>query len=208
MPVGLDPGRLDPGRLDPGREHLDEPRRRERSRAGVTDGTGGVATIGISGYNGASSSDALRPADQGDAAAAGPGQLPGRAISVSPANRGTLPGSLPTTTKSLFIVNKQRLLAMYDAASVNNLLSALNTLAARPEVAAPVLRSTATRPCSPRTPPGMQAPCNSARANTVVRSINDVVAGYRNSVNGLPNLHYIVLTGSDELTRWRARRTR
>ena len=34
----------------------------------------------------------------------------------------------------------------------------------------------------------------------VVRSINDVIAGYRNSVTGLPNLHYIVLTGTDELT--------
>ena len=43
-------------------------------------------------------------------------------------------------------------------------------------------------------------PCDSSLANAVVRSINDVIAGYRNSVTGLPSLHYIVLTGTDELT--------
>ena len=42
------------------------------------------------------------------------------------------------------------------------------------------------------------SPCDVSLANTVVRSINDVVASYRNSPAGLPNLHYVVLLGTDE----------
>ena len=166
----------------------------------ITDGTGGVATIGISGYNGAASADGYVLRIKVTPPPPVPATCPARAISVLPANRGTLPASLPTTTKSLFVVNKQRLLAMYDATSVNNLLSALTALAARPEVGGAVLQVDGNAAVQSAYTAWDASPCNSALANNVVRSINDVIAGYRNSVNGLPNLHYIVLTGSDELT--------
>ena len=43
------------------------------------------------------------------------------------------------------------------------------------------------------------SPCNTSARNNVVQAINNVVAGYRAN-NALPNLHYIVLVGSDEAT--------
>ena len=43
------------------------------------------------------------------------------------------------------------------------------------------------------------SPCSTSARNNVVQAINSVVAGYRAN-NALPNLHYVVLVGSDEAT--------
>jgi hypothetical protein len=166
----------------------------------ITAGQSGYATIGVSGYNGATSNHpyVLRVQETP------PPPLPNCPARTFPNGApssfaaGALPGSLPTTTKTLFIVNKQRLTAMYGATAVTNLLSSLNTLAARSEVAGTVLFVDGD--------PGVRSaysawdatPCDTTARNNVVRAINDVVASYRNSTAGLPNLHYIVLVGSDE----------
>ncbi|HEX5174651.1 MAG TPA: PxKF domain-containing protein [Gaiellaceae bacterium] len=163
----------------------------------ITAGQSGYVTIGVSGYNGASSNKpfVLRVQETP------PPPLPhcsARTLGISSANQGTLPTSLPTSTKTLFIVNKERLIATYGSTAVTPLLNSLTTLAARSEVAGSVLFVDGD--------PGVRnayaawdaTPCDTNARNNVVRSINDVVASYRNSATGLPNLHYIVLVGSDE----------
>jgi hypothetical protein len=167
----------------------------------ITAGQSGYATIGVSGYNGATSTSpyVLRVQETP------PPPLPNCPARTWPSNTppssypaGALPSSLPTTTKTLFIVDKQRLTAMYGSTAVTTLLNSLNTLAARSEVAGSVLFVDGN--------PGVRSaysawdatPCDTTARNNVVRSINDVVASYRNSATGLPSLHYIVLVGSDE----------
>jgi Tol biopolymer transport system component len=167
----------------------------------ITAGQSGYVTIGVSGYNGATSTTpyVLRVQETP------PPPLPNCPARTWPNNTppssypaGALPSSLPTTTKTLFLVDKQRLTAMYGSTAVTTLLNSLNTLAARSEVSGTVLFVDGD--------PGVRSaysawdatPCDTTARNNVVRAINDVVASYRNSATGLPSLHYIVLVGSDE----------
>jgi hypothetical protein len=166
----------------------------------ITSGQSGFVTIGVSGYNGASSTKpfVLRVQETP------PPPLPNCPARTFPNGApssfaaGALPSSLPTTTKTLFIVNKQRLTAMYGATAVTNLLNSLNTLAARSEVAGTVLFVDGDAGVRNAYSAWDAKPCDTTARNNVVRSINDVVASYRNSSSGLPSLHYIVLVGSDE----------
>ncbi|MGB6501810.1 MAG: hypothetical protein WBG19_10545, partial [Thermoplasmata archaeon] len=89
---------------------------------------------------------------------------------------------------------------MYGATAVANLLSSLNTLAARSEVSGTVLFVDGAAGVRSAYSAWDATPCNTTARNNVVTAINNVVASYRNSTNGLPNLHYIVLVGSDEAT--------
>ncbi|HKU57166.1 MAG TPA: PxKF domain-containing protein, partial [Gaiellaceae bacterium] len=166
----------------------------------ITAGQSGYATIGVSGYNGATSNDpfVLRVQETP------PPPLPncpartfpnGAPSSFTP---GTLPSSLPIGTKTLFLVNKQRMTAMYGSAGVTTMLNSLNTLAAQPEVAGTVLFVDGNQAVRDAYSAWDSTPCDTTARNNVVRSINDVVASYRNSATGLPSLHYIVLVGSDE----------
>ena len=102
----------------------------------ITSGQGGFATIGVSGYNGATSTTPFVLRVQ---------ETPPPALPACPARTfpngapssfapGTLPTSIATSRKTLFIVDKQRLTALYGATAVTNLLNSLNTLAARSEV--------------------------------------------------------------------------
>ncbi len=168
----------------------------------ITSGQSGYATIGVSGYNGASSNQPFVLRVQKTP----PPPLPacpartfanGAPSSFTP---GTLPGSLPTSTKTVFIVDRQRLTAMYGATAVTNLFSSLNTLAARSEVAGTVLSVDGNAAVRNAYSAWDATPCNTTARNNVVTAINNVVATYRNSTNGLPNLHYVVLVGSDEAT--------
>ena len=168
----------------------------------ITSGQSGYATIGVSGYNGASSNQpfVLRVRETPPPALPA---CPARAFAngaPSSFTPGTLPNSLPTSTKSLFIVDKQRLTAMYGATAVTSLLSSLNTLAARSEVSGTVLDVDGNAAVRSAYSAWDATPCNTTARNNVVTAINNVVATYRNSTNGLPNLHYIVLVGSDEAT--------
>ena len=171
----------------------------------ITSDETGVATIGVSGYNGASSSSQYVLRVKITPPPPIPATCPARPLVVTAANQGTLPATLPATTKSLFVVDKQRLMAMYGTTpagvtAVNSMLSGLGTLAARPEVGGTILYVDGSAAVRAAYAAWDAKPCDSSLANAVVRSINDVIAGYRNSVTGLPSLHYIVLTGTDELT--------
>jgi uncharacterized protein YjbI with pentapeptide repeats len=166
----------------------------------VTQGESGFATIGVTGYNGSSSNEpyVLRVKETP------PPTLPTNCPAPpfpggSPASiaSGKLPTSIPSTTKALFLVNKQRLTALYGAPAVTTLLTALNTLAARPEVAGSVVFVDGDAAVRSAYASWDANRCSPAAANDVVRSINDVVAGYR-ATTSLPSLHYIVLLGGDD----------
>ena len=167
----------------------------------ITAGQSGYATIGVSGYNGATSNHPFVLRVQQTP----PPPLPNCPARTWPNNTppssyptGALPSSLPTTTKTLFIVDKQRLTALYGSTAVTTLLNSLNTLAARSEVAGTVLFVDGDAGVRSAYSAWDATPCDTTARNNVVRAINDVVASYRNSATGLPNLHYLVLVGSDE----------
>jgi hypothetical protein len=162
----------------------------------ITAGESGVATIGISGYNGSSSDEPYVLRVQKTDPPPLPPTCPARAIAVKSGDQGSLPSSLPASTKSLFLVNKQRLTAIYGKTAVTSLLNSLNTLVSRSEVAGSVLSVDGNAAVRNAYAAWDSNPCDVNRANNIVRAINDVVASYRNA--GLPNLHYIVLLGNDE----------
>jgi hypothetical protein len=163
----------------------------------VTHGETGDATIGVSGYNGGFSNQhyVLRVK-----VTPPPGLPPCDPISgLNTATAGTLPAvtSLPTTTKALFLVNRQRLVGLYGATRTDALInsdpsSPLNAVAAA--VGGAVLPVDGDVNVHNAYVTWDSNPCNVESANAVVRSINDLVATYRAR---LPNLKYIVLLGTD-----------
>jgi hypothetical protein len=173
----------------------------------VTAGESGVATIGISGYNGAASDSPYVLRVTITPPPPVPTSCPARSFangSPSAFANGTLPSSLPTATKSIFVVNKQRLYAMYGRVTMDALLTRLGgqstagSFAARPEVTGTVLQVDGDPAVRSAYAAWDASPCDATLANDVVRSINDVIAGYRGSGSALPNLRYIVLLGTDE----------
>ena len=114
---------------------------------------------------------------------------------------GTLPApsSLPATTKTLFLVNRQRLSGLYGAGAVDTLLAAgspLQTVAARPEVGGAVIPVDGDTDVRAAYAAWDLNQCSVDRANEVVRRINDVIADYRAA---LPQLRFVVLLGSDQV---------
>ena len=167
----------------------------------VKAGETGEAIISISGYNGSHSAKpyVLRiqvvdppplppcPPVTGLAAQA-PGTLPA-------------PASLDPATKTLFLVNRQRLAGLYGASSADGLLapgpaSPLHVVAARPEVNGAVLPVDGNAAVRGAYATWDQNPCSVDAANEVVRKINDVITTYRAA---LPQLRYIVLLGTDQV---------
>ena len=170
----------------------------------VTHGETGDATIGVSGYNGAFSNQqyVLRVK-----VTPPPGLPPCDPITgLNTAAAGTLPAvtSLPTTTKALFLVNRQRLAGLYGATRTDALInsdpsSPLNAVAA--SVGGAVLPVDGNVNVHNAYVTWDSNPCNVESANAVVRSINDLVATYRTR---LPNLKYVVLLGTDTaVPSWR-----
>lgn len=173
----------------------------------ITAGETGVATIGVSGYNGSSSTTPYVLRVQTTSPPPLPALCPARIFpfglpSSFPA--GALPSSLPTGTKSIFVVDTQQLDGLYGQAATTTLLNALGgqstagSFGARPEVTGSVLDVSGSSAVSSAYSAWNAKPCDIDLRNNVVRAINDVVATYRNSAAGLPNLHYVVLLGTDE----------
>ena len=170
----------------------------------VTHGESGDAVIGVSGYNGAFSNDnyVLR------VKVTAPPTLPAcpAITGLNTATPGTLPtvASVPTTTQTLFLVDRQRLAGMYSAARADALLGPTGpvaAVAARPEVKGVVLPIDGNAAVRTAYASWDANRCSPDAANAVVSAINGVVATYRAN---LPNLKYVVLLGSDEaLPSWR-----
>jgi hypothetical protein len=167
------------------------------SGAVITTGQSGVVTIGVSGYNGGSSNKPFVLRVQKTPPPPLP-TCPARSLTVSASAQGALPATLNSSTKTLFILDKQRLTAMYGSSAVSSLLSSLTTLTKRNEVSGAILPVDGNAAVRSAYSAWDSTPCDTTARDNVVKAINDVVAGYR--ANGLPNLHYIVLVGSDEAT--------
>ena len=112
------------------------------------------------------------------------------------------PGAVPTVpadTKTLFLVNRQRLVGLYGQAAVDSLLSPsvlspLQQVASRAEVKGAVIPVDAYQAVRDAYAGWDQKPCSVDGANNVVRKINDVIRGY-----GLTQLKYIVVLGTDQV---------
>ncbi|HEY6737985.1 MAG TPA: hypothetical protein VI076_03980, partial [Actinopolymorphaceae bacterium] len=104
---------------------------------------------------------------------------------------------LPTSTKTLILVNVARMADLYGAAPVEAMLARLRTYAAREDVAGVVLPVESAPGADVRaaTDRWDADPCSSVRANAVVAEINRVVDSVR---PGLDELRSIVLVGPDE----------
>jgi hypothetical protein len=177
----------------------------EQAALVVHAASNGMATIGVTGYNGAFSDRpyVLRLE-----------VLPPPPLPPCPARTGyddktqigplPAPTSLSIGTKTLFLVDRQRLARLYGSAEANKIVAPagaggtvganLATLAARPEVRGAVLSVDGNAVVRSAYATWDANPCSPDAANGVVRSINDLVARYRSA---LPNLHNIVLLGTD-----------
>jgi hypothetical protein len=170
----------------------------------VTRGETGDAVIGVSGYNSAFSASpyVLR------VKVVAPPTLPAcdPVTGLGAATHGTLPtqANVDQNVKTLFLVNQQRLAGLYTQAGADSLLGAgspLYAVASRPEVGGVVLPVDGSSAVRNAYSAWDQNPCSIDAANTVVRSINDLVATYRPKY---PNLKYVVLLGTDTaLPMWR-----
>ena len=161
----------------------------------VTRGETGNAIIGVSGYNGASSTSPYVLRLKVTPPPVLPACLAKTGLAPTLASPSTLPTSLPASTSALILVNRQRLAGLYSETRMNALLNstALSTVATQVGAAVlPVDGSTAVRSAYAAWDLN---PCAPEGANDVVRAINGVVAGYRAS---LPNLKYVVLLGTDQ----------
>jgi hypothetical protein len=172
----------------------------------VTRGEIGTAVIGVSGYNGASSNEnyvlrvKVTPPPTLPACApvlglgtATPGSLPG------------VPGTIDTSVKTLFLVNRQRLAGLYGAAGADAVVGTstpLNAVAGDiTRVGGKILPVDGDPNVRAAYANWDQNQCSIDAANGVVRSINALVATYRPKY---PNLRYVVLLGTDTaLPSWR-----
>jgi Mg-chelatase subunit ChlD len=166
----------------------------------VKAGETGDAIISISGYNGSHSAKPYVLRVQ----VIDPPPLPPcpPVTGLGAATPGTLPAasSLPADTKTLFLVNRQRLVGLYGATAADSLLAPgptapLTVVASRPEVKGAVIPVDGSAAVRTAYAAWDQNPCSVDAANEIVRRINDVIAGYRDA---LPQLRYIVLLGTDQ----------
>ena len=165
-----------------------------------------MATIGVTGYNGSFSSqpyvlrlEVLPPPPLPTSCPARTGYDDATQIGPLPA-----PSSLPQSTKTLFLVDRQRFAKLYGSAAASTIVAPasaggavganLAALAARPEVAGAVLSVDGNAAVRAAYTAWDGSPCSPDAGNGVVRAINDLVATYRSA---LPNLHNIVLLGTD-----------
>jgi hypothetical protein len=171
----------------------------------VTNGETGAATLTVSGYNGSRSDQPYVLRIQ----VTPPPPLPNcpAVTGLSSATPGTLPSpsSLPSGTKTLFLVNRQRMIGLYGAIAVDALLSSpaspLAAVAGRAEVNGVVLPVDGDAGVRAAYGDWDSRPCEIPKVNGVVRKINDLVDTYRAA---RPDIKYIVLLGPDPaIPAWR-----
>ncbi|HYX75951.1 MAG TPA: hypothetical protein VE757_02135, partial [Gaiellaceae bacterium] len=173
----------------------------------VTRGESGAAIIGVSGYNSAFSNEnyVLR------VKVTPPPTLPPTCPAVTglataaPGNLIPVPSAADASVHALFLVDRQRLMGLYptkqaDVASLlDDMSSPLNTVAS--QIGGKVLQVDGDPTVRTAYQGWDASPCSLDAANTVVRSINNLVANYRAKY---PNLKYVVLLGTDtSLPSWR-----
>ena len=167
----------------------------------VTHGETGNAVIGVSGYNGAFSNDNYVLRVKVTPPPTLPACQPLTNLAPTLAVPSTLPASLPSTTKALFLVDRQRLAGLYGVDRMNALMSSADFATVAGQVDGQVLQLDGSAAVRSAYAAWDANPCSVEAANAVVTAINGVVAGYRAS---LPNLKYVILIGSDQVEpSWR-----
>ena len=118
---------------------------------------------------------------------------------------GTLPDltALPADLATIFLVNRERLGDTFGPTAANDVISALETLAARPDVKGVVVPVEGDASVASAYAAWNANPCASDRANKVVSAITRLVMGVRNGalpgVAAHPSLENVVLVGGDDI---------
>ncbi len=164
----------------------------------VPDGaSSGPTTIVVSGYNG--SNDKAQPysllvsvdppaAPTSCAAPSFPSQGQGTA--------GTSVSGLPAGTETVILTDKKRLSDLYGSAAATNVMTKLQTLAARTDVKGVVISVEANPAVQTAYNAWDAASCSPAKANQVVTAINAYIDGIR-ATNS--TLKYLVIAGGDQV---------
>ena len=151
--------------------------------------------IAVDGYNGAHSNDPYTLRVQVVRPATLPA-CPARTYQNASATVGSLPASVPSTTKTLFLVNKEAMGRAYTQTRANTLMTRLQTfVTAHPELSAVVVPVDGDSAVHTAKATWDASPCSIPAANNVVRKINALVAKYRQTATGIQN---IVIVGNDE----------
>jgi streptogramin lyase len=161
----------------------------------VTGTETGFYTIEVAGYNGSFTNRPFQLRVKESPAPTLP-LCPAQTFPFSGNTAGTLPASIPASTKTIFLVNRSRMANLYGPGAVASMLTALNPVAQRSEVQGAVLSVDGDAGIQSAYNAWDQQPCDINAANRVVRAINTVVARYR---PGAPGLRYIVIIGSDQV---------
>ncbi|WP_460526606.1 virginiamycin B lyase family protein [Flindersiella endophytica] len=151
--------------------------------------------IQVSGYNGVSHAD---PYILRASATPPPAPLECRDRDLGTGTPGTFPAlPLPTTTKTLILVDQERMGQLYGASQAAAMMTKLSAYASRSDVAGVVVpvESDPNADVRDMTDVWDGDPCSTAKANAVVGEINKVVDNVR---PGLTGLRSIVLVGPDE----------
>ena len=160
----------------------------------VATGETGFYTVTIRGYNGSHSDlPAVLRVKTTPPATLPP--CPARTFPNGAGTQGVLPASLPGTTKTLFLLNRERLNRLYGQAATDDMRAQALAMLGRPEIAGALLEIDGSAAVRAAYTAWDASPCNTEAANAVVRAINDVVATYR---TGTPQLRYVVILGTDE----------
>lgn len=163
----------------------------------TADDAGKPFFITVSGYNGASSNEPYVLRTNVTAPPVAPQCRARRSLT------GGRPGAFPTlplaaSTKTLFLVNEQRLAQLYPGADIAALRARLDTIAARPEVGGIVVpvESDPTLPVDSAYAAWDAEPCAESAANAVATRVRQVLGHVSANLNGLKS---VVLIGGDEV---------
>lgn len=159
----------------------------------LSPGGGGFYTVQVTAYNGAVSTSPwllrvkqVTPVDT----ACSPRPSVAQTASASAATP-----SIAAGTTSLFLVNVHQLTDTYGAAKVNEMLTAVRSLAARSDVRGAVVAIDGYRPIASAYDAWNAAPCSIPAANVTARSISDLITTVKSST---PTIASVALVGGDD----------
>jgi hypothetical protein len=205
IPGGSIPGGSIPGGSIPGGSISANRGAATESAQIVTNGETGNLVTTVSGYNNSSSNNPYVLRIQ----VTPPPPLPPcpAVTNLSSATPGVLPSlaSIPvadrSSYKTLFLVNRQRMVGLYGATATDELLngtatalSPLQVIAARSEVKGLVLPVDGDQGVRDAYAAWDAKPCSIPAVQNVVRKINDVAGTYKAA---LPNVKYVAILGTD-----------
>ena len=120
---------------------------------------------------------------------------PARTFPNGAGTQGVLPAALPAGTKTVFLLNRERLNRLYGQPPPTRCGRRRWRCSPGLEIAGALLEVDGDAAVRAAYAAWDASPCNTEAANAVVRAINAVVAQYRAQT---PQLRYVVILGTDE----------